>query len=289
MLSRTGEHLRVLFTSPEQLEESTLLGQALKELSDNGELTRVVFDEAHCVSEWGQAFRCALLRPLSSQKLMQTRPPKHRERVCRPTYRTCAAVRKKLPGVPFMALTASATPVVLADIQVVLQCHTNQQGCAVYRAPSARPNLTLRVVAKMHPASDSYPTLATLLQSYQQRQWTGIIYVSRVAATVELVDILSVIGVRACAYHARMSAEEKQQATVSWVSNEVCAIVATVAFGLGIDKPDVRFVVHWNVMGNLSSYYQEVGRAGRCKLGRGARFVGTSDLVLVATTKLSPH
>jgi ATP-dependent DNA helicase RecQ len=187
----------------------------------------IAVDEAHCISEWGHDFR--------------------------PEYRQLAQLRPLFPDVPLMALTATATERVRGDI--VKQLHLRDPRC--YVASFNRPNLTYRVV----PKTKGYDQLLDFIRARPRE--AGIIYCASRAATEKLAERLNSDGVKARAYHAGLAAKERSENQELFLRDEVRVICATIAFGMGINKPNVRFVVHYDLPKNIESYYQETGRAGR--------------------------
>ena len=187
----------------------------------------IAVDEAHCISEWGHDFR--------------------------PDYREIAKLRKIFVKVPFMALTATATGRVREDIIARLQLR--ESNC--YSASFNRPNLTYRVLPKKKP----YDQLLSFLRKRPQE--CGIVYChSRKTAEAVAAD-LSSDGIKARPYHAGLTQQERSLHQELFLSDEVQVICATIAFGMGINKPNVRFVVHYDLPKNIEGYYQETGRAGR--------------------------
>ena len=213
---------RLLYVAPERLMAPTFL-ERLKEWN----VAQVAIDEAHCISEWGHDFR--------------------------PEYRQIAALRRHLPGVPFMALTATATDRVRTDI--VEQLRLDDARC--YVASFNRPNLTYRVV----PKEGAY---AQTLRFIRPRKGEcGIVYCFSRKAAESVAEKLAEDGVQARPYHAGLSDKVRAENQELFLRDEVRVICATIAFGMGINKPNVRFVIHHDLPKNIEGYYQETGRAGR--------------------------
>src|SRR5438309_11770416 len=213
---------RMLYVAPERLMLDTFLERAL-----NWNIAQIAIDEAHCISEWGHDFR--------------------------PEYRELKKLRKHLPDVPIMALTATATEQVRADIIKEL----NLRDPRPYVASFNRPNLTYRVVAKTAP----YDQLLAFMRSRPND--SGIVYCASRKSTESLARNLNENGVSTKTYHAGLTTSERTRHQEAFLRDDVRVITATIAFGMGINKPNVRFVVHYDLPKNLESYYQETGRAGR--------------------------
>lgn len=190
-------------------------------------VTMFAIDEAHCVSEWGHDFR--------------------------PEYRELRQLRELFPTATFSAFTATATPRVRQDIRDQL----GLEGAVGFQGSFSRPNLYYEV----RPKQAAYSQLLKYVHS--RKGASGIVYCQTRASTEDLAERLRGDGINAAAYHGGMDAKQRQRVQEAFVRDNVQIIVATIAFGMGIDKPDVRFVVHYDLPKNLEGYYQESGRAGR--------------------------
>lgn len=190
-------------------------------------ISAIAIDEAHCISEWGHDFR--------------------------PEYRMLAKLRELLPEVPVMALTATATERVREDIVRMLKL----KDPAVFRASFNRPNLSYRVIPKDEPLKQ---VLAFLKRREDE---SGIIYCSTRASTERLAEALAGRGYSALPYHAGLTPDERATNQERFLRDDTHIVCATIAFGMGINKPNVRWVIHYDLPKNLAGYYQETGRAGR--------------------------
>jgi len=216
-----GEY-RMLYVAPERLMLDTFLERAV-----NWNIAQLAIDEAHCISEWGHDFR--------------------------PEYRELKKLRTHFPDVPVIALTATATERVRADI--VKQLKLREPRC--YVASFDRPNLSYRVVPKTAP----YEQLLEFIRSRPND--SGIVYCASRKSAESLARNLNEDQVSAKPYHAGLTSPERTKNQDAFLRDDVRVVTATIAFGMGINKPNVRFVVHYDLPKNLESYYQETGRAGR--------------------------
>lgn len=184
-------------------------------------------DEAHCISEWGHDFR--------------------------PEYRRIRAIVEDIGVAPIIALTATATPKVQSDIQKNL----GMTDAKVFKSSFNRPNLYYEIRDKSDPKRE----IIRFIKQHPHK--SGIIYCLSRKKVEELSELLNVNGIRALPYHAGLDAKTRAENQDMFLSEEVDVIVATIAFGMGIDKPDVRFVIHYDIPKSIEGYYQETGRAGR--------------------------
>lgn len=225
--------IELLYVTPEMVNKNLSLRDTLKSLHRNGKFARLVIDEAHCVSQWGHDFR--------------------------PDYKELGSFRQEFFGVPVMALTATATQSVKVD---VIQ-NLGMTGCEVLTQSFNRPNLTYDVLPKKGTAAEINAQIADIIKtSYKGK--AGIVYcLSRKDCETVAGQLQAEHRIKAMHYHAGMSSEDRSAVQRDWQSGKHHVIVATIAFGMGIDKPDVRFVVHHTIPKSLEGYYQETGRAGR--------------------------
>ena len=213
---------KFLYISPERLN-TEIFQTKLKRMK----VCMITVDESHCISQWGYDFR--------------------------PAYLNIADIRKLLPNVPVLALTATATPEVVKDIQERLSF---KEGSQVFRMSFERKNLAYIV---RHTESKQEEILHIL----NKVQGSAIVYTRNRKRTRELAEMLVTNNITATFYHAGLANEAKDQRQKSWLSGENRVMVATNAFGMGIDKPDVRIVIHADVPDSPEAYFQEAGRAGR--------------------------
>ena len=215
-------NLKLLYLSPERLM-TDLARERIRRMP----LSLIAVDEAHCISQWGYDFR--------------------------PPYLQIAEIRELHPTVPVIAVTATATPEVVTDIQQNLEF---KKGSEVFQQSFARDNLAYVV----RPAEGKEPQLLKILKGVPG---SSIVYVRSRRATKEVSLHLRRYGIGAAAYHAGLEPEEKDKRMAAWIEGTLRVIVATNAFGMGIDKPNVRTVIHYDLPDSPEAYFQEAGRGGR--------------------------
>ncbi len=223
------QFIQILYLTPEMLSKNQRMISAFQQLHSAGNLARIVIDEAHCVSQWGHDFR--------------------------PDYKALGDVVRQFPGVPVIALTATATTLVRTDVVANLGI----QGCRQFSQSFNRPNLSYEVLPKSKGVINSIADL--IKERYVGK--SGIIYCLSRKSCEQVAQKLSEMGIRAYHYHAGMESADRSEVQRKWQKNEYHVIVATIAFGMGIDKADVRYVIHHSLPKSLEGYYQETGRAGR--------------------------
>jgi len=223
---------QLLYITPEMINKSQAMVSAFRDLYQRQRLARIVIDEAHCVSQWGHDFR--------------------------PDYKLLGEVRQQFRGVPVIALTATATENVKVDVIHNLGI----QNCEVFTQSFNRPNLSYEVRSKTK-AKEVLDSMANTINTSYRGQ-SGIIYcLSKKNCEDVARKLRDEYSIIAHHYHAGMEPEEKKAVQKEWQAGNFHVIVATIAFGMGIDKPDVRFVIHHTIPKSLEGYYQETGRAGR--------------------------
>ncbi|HET6989833.1 MAG TPA: ATP-dependent DNA helicase RecQ, partial [Bacteroidia bacterium] len=220
--------IKFLYLSPERLQ-TELARVRIGKMNVN----MIAVDEAHCISQWGYDFR--------------------------PPYLQVADLREICPGIPVLALTATAIPKVVEDIQEKLLFRAKN----VFRTSFGRSNLAY-IVKKTEDK------ISPLIKLAQQAEGSGIVYVRSRRKTMEVASLLYKNNISATFYHAGLTSEERNKRQLQWLKGEAKVMVATNAFGMGIDKPDVRFVVHLDLPDSPEAYFQEAGRAGRDGKASGA-------------------
>ena len=223
---------QLLYVTPEMISKSQVMLNAFRGLYQRRKLARIVIDEAHCVSQWGHDFR--------------------------PDYKLLGEVRQQFPGVPVIALTATATENVKIDVIHNLGI----KDCETFSQSFNRPNLNYEVRSKTK-AKEVLDSIANTINAKYSGQ-SGIIYcLSRKNCESIATKLREQYNIMAHHYHAGMEPGEKKEVQRQWQAGIYNVIIATIAFGMGIDKPDVRFVIHHTIPKSLEGYYQETGRAGR--------------------------
>nr|XP_026690193.1 ATP-dependent DNA helicase Q1-like isoform X1 [Ciona intestinalis] len=224
--------VKLVYVTPEKISKSKQFMSHLDKCYKSGNLSRIAIDEVHCVSQWGNDFR--------------------------PDYKMLGILKRLYPSTPIIGLTATSTNKVTFDTKQLL----NIPDCLVFRTPLVRKNLFYEVRPKPTTHQKVVQDIVTTIQENFKGE-SGIIYCISCRNCTDVCNSLIKSGIRAAVYHARCSAKKKSEVHQQWLNNEIQVICATVAFGMGINKPQVRFVIHHSISKSVENYFQEAGRAGR--------------------------
>lgn len=225
--------LCIIFVTPERVSKSNQLMKELEKLNQRGRLGRFVIDECHCASQWGFDFR--------------------------PDYTKLGKLKRHFPYVPLIAVTATASDRVTENCCEILALGKNYK---LFRSTADRPNLHYSIKIKDDNSENVVKEMVEYIKQ-KHRNDSGIIYTLSKKDANSVAEKMRNLGITAKAYHSDVSESAKNSIHKSWMNNKTQVVVATIAFGLGINKPDVRFVLHHSISKSLDAYYQESGRAGR--------------------------
>ncbi|KAG5347205.1 RECQ1 helicase, partial [Acromyrmex charruanus] len=220
--------LKLIYITPEYMAKSNRFMNKLQKAYELGHLERFAIDEVHCCSQWGHDFR--------------------------PDYKFLGVLKSMFPGIPILGLTATAPTKIIVDVQKMLDI----SGCLVLRASFNRPNLYYEVRRKPADKETCLAMIENLLKNRFNGK-SGIIYTTTIKDAEQLTTDLRGRGIKAGCYHAMLEANYRSEVYSKWMSGKYQVVVATIAFGLGIDKPDVRFVIHHCVSKSMENFYQESG------------------------------
>ncbi|KAF0697419.1 Aste57867_11899 [Aphanomyces stellatus] len=232
-LHRPVPTIKLLYVTPEKLASSDSLTTLLQDLNRRQMLARFVIDEAHCVTQWGHDFR--------------------------PDYHKLGKLKELFPDVPLMALTATAPQKVVDSVKKILKTPR----ATIYSMSFNRGNLSFDVVEKEHEEAKSLAQLHSYIASKYANNVVGIVYCMTKQQSEDVANYLFDRGIQADFYHAGQSSTDREMVQEAWQDGQVKVVCATIAYGMGIDKADVRYVIHYSVAKSIEGYYQEAGRAGR--------------------------
>ncbi|XP_009397795.2 ATP-dependent DNA helicase Q-like 2 isoform X1 [Musa acuminata AAA Group] len=232
-LEKGEGELKVLYVTPEKISKSKRFMSKLEKCHHGGRLSLIAIDEAHCCSQWGHDFR--------------------------PDYKNLGILKIQFPTVPLIALTATATYKVQVDLMEMLHIPK----CVKFVSTINRPNLFYKVHEKSSVGKVVIDEIADFIRGSYSKNESGIIYCFSRKECEQVAKELRGRGISADHYHADMDVIAREKVHLLWSKNKLQVIVGTVAFGMGINKPDVRFVIHHSLSKSMETYYQESGRAGR--------------------------
>ncbi|PIA33637.1 hypothetical protein AQUCO_04100214v1 [Aquilegia coerulea] len=232
-LEKGEGELKILYVTPEKISKSKRFMSKLEKCHHAGRLCLIAIDEAHCCSQWGHDFR--------------------------PDYKSLGILKTQFPNIPMIALTATATKKVQTDLMQMLHIPK----CIKFVSTVNRPNLFYMVREKSSVGKVVIDEIAEFIRGSYTNNESGIVYCFSRKECEQVAKELRQKGISADHYHADMDAACREKVHMRWSSNKLQVIVGTVAFGMGINKPDVRFVIHHSLSKSLETYYQESGRAGR--------------------------
>lgn len=232
-LEKGEGELKILYVTPEKISKSKRFMSKLEKCHNAGRLSLISIDEAHCCSQWGHDFR--------------------------PDYKSLSILKTQFSNVPVVALTATATQKVQYDVMEMLRIPK----CVKFVSTVNRPNLFYTVRSKSSVGKVVVDEIAEFIQESYSNSESGIVYCFSRKECEQVAAELRERGIAAHYYHADMDVNAREKVHMGWSKNKLQVIVGTVAFGMGINKPDVRFVIHHSLSKSMETYYQESGRAGR--------------------------
>ena len=235
-LRKNIPQIKLLYSTPESMLCNDEIKPYFLELYNKNLISRIVLDEAHCISTWGHDFR--------------------------PNYLKVRHLKSTFPNIPIIALTATATEKVNADIRDILQMGEETD---IFQSSFLRTNLNIQIKqrgSKKSEEKEVIEEIAELLKNKYLNQ-SAILYAFSRNKCEEISDQLNELGIKSDFYHAGLGAKKRNEVQTKWIENDLQIICATIAFGMGIDKADVRVVFHFNLPKNIEGYYQEIGRGGR--------------------------